>query len=112
MFGDYEAQRHWMELTLHLPPQQWYTNGTHNNLQYWGLDYPPLTAYQSWLCGAAISLLEPEAVALDASHGAAALIDSMHSCPDKTLGVSKQRLINTSLLVVLQVTKATRPSYI
>jgi alpha-1,3-glucosyltransferase len=47
MFGDYEAQRHWMELTNHLPTRQWYTY----NLQYWGLDYPPLTAYHSWLCG-------------------------------------------------------------
>jgi hypothetical protein len=47
MFGDYEAQRHWMELTNHLPTRQWYTY----DLQYWGLDYPPLTAYHSWLCG-------------------------------------------------------------
>lgn len=47
MYGDYEAQRHWMELTIHLPPREWYTY----DLQYWGLDYPPLTAYVSWLCG-------------------------------------------------------------
>ena len=47
MFGDYEAQRHWMEITNHLPTRQWYTY----DLQYWGLDYPPLTAYHSWLCG-------------------------------------------------------------
>ena len=47
MFGDYEAQRHWMELTIHLPVSEWYTY----DLQYWGLDYPPLTAYVSWLCG-------------------------------------------------------------
>jgi len=47
MFGDYEAQRHWMEITIHLPSQQWYKY----DLQYWGLDYPPLTAYVSWLCG-------------------------------------------------------------
>ena len=47
MFGDYEAQRHWMELTIHLPVQQWYRY----DLQYWGLDYPPLTAYISWICG-------------------------------------------------------------
>lgn len=47
MYGDYEAQRHWMELTIHLPIRQWYTH----DLQYWGLDYPPLTAYVSWLCG-------------------------------------------------------------
>jgi hypothetical protein len=24
MFGDYEAQRHWMELTLSLPARDWY----------------------------------------------------------------------------------------
>lgn len=47
MFGDYEAQRHWMEITVHLPIRQWYTY----DLQYWGLDYPPLTAYVSWICG-------------------------------------------------------------
>lgn len=47
MFGDYEAQRHWMEITTHLPIHQWYTY----NLHYWGLDYPPLTAYHSLLCG-------------------------------------------------------------
>lgn len=47
IFGDYEAQRHWMELTVHLPVREWYTY----DLQYWGLDYPPLTAYVSWLCG-------------------------------------------------------------
>ena len=47
MYGDYEAQRHWMELTIHLPLREWYTY----DLPYWGLDYPPLTAYVSWLCG-------------------------------------------------------------
>ena len=43
MHGDFEAQRHWMEIAVNLPPSQWYINGTHNDLQYWGLDYPPLT---------------------------------------------------------------------
>lgn len=47
LFGDYEAQRHWMEITVHLPISKWY----HYDLQWWGLDYPPLTAYHSWLCG-------------------------------------------------------------
>ena len=47
LYGDYEAQRHWMEITRHLPVEQWYNY----DLQYWGLDYPPLTAYVSWLCG-------------------------------------------------------------
>lgn len=29
-----------------------YVNSSDNDLSYWGLDYPPLTAYHSWLCGA------------------------------------------------------------
>ncbi|KAG7088380.1 hypothetical protein E1B28_012381 [Marasmius oreades] len=65
MFGDYEAQRHWMELTIHLPPRDWYTY----DLQYWGLDYPPLTAYVSWLCGKAGSWIEPTWFALKTSRG-------------------------------------------
>lgn len=47
MHGDFEAQRHWMELTIHLPLTKWYFY----DLQYWGLDYPPLTAYHSWVLG-------------------------------------------------------------
>ena len=47
MYGDFEAQRHWIELTWHLPTEQWYRH----DLPYWGLDYPPLTAWTSWLCG-------------------------------------------------------------
>jgi alpha-1,3-glucosyltransferase len=47
MHGDFEAQRHWMEITKHLPVSQWYFH----DLQWWGLDYPPLTAYHSWLLG-------------------------------------------------------------
>lgn len=47
LYGDLEAQRHWIELTLHLPPSQWYFY----DLQYWGLDYPPLTALVSRWCG-------------------------------------------------------------
>lgn len=65
IFGDYEAQRHWMELTIHLSPQQWYTY----DLQYWGLDYPPLTAYISWLCGKVGSLIDPSWFAFEESRG-------------------------------------------
>ena len=45
MYGDFEAQRHWMEVTLHLPLKKWYSYES----QWWGLDYPPLTAYASLL---------------------------------------------------------------
>ena len=69
MFGDFEAQRHWMELTTALPLGDWYRDTPQNDLQYWGLDYPPLSAYQSWLCGLALHRLEPAAVALGASRG-------------------------------------------
>lgn len=68
-YGDYEAQRHWMEITVHTPVKQWYTNTTDNDLRYWGLDYPPLTAYQSWLHGRIIYFLDPAAVALNSSRG-------------------------------------------
>jgi alpha-1,3-glucosyltransferase len=44
LYGDYEAQRHWLSLTWHLPPSKWY----YHDLEYWGLDYPPLTAYHSY----------------------------------------------------------------
>lgn len=47
MHGDFEAQRHWMEVTINLPITHWYFH----DLQWWGLDYPPLTAYHSWLLG-------------------------------------------------------------
>lgn len=64
--GDYEAQRHWMELTRHLSISQWYWY----DLEYWGLDYPPLTAYVSWVCGhLSERLIGPESMALETSRG-------------------------------------------
>jgi alpha-1,3-glucosyltransferase len=64
--GDFEAQRHWMELTVHKPIGDWYWYDT----EYWGLDYPPLTAYISWICGVgSYYLVGPHSVALDESRG-------------------------------------------
>ncbi|KAK4756931.1 hypothetical protein SAY87_007058 [Trapa incisa] len=68
-YGDFEAQRHWMEITLNLPPRDWYTNGTSNDLSYWGLDYPPLTAYQSYFHGLILRFFDPDSVALFTSRG-------------------------------------------
>ncbi|KAH7143873.1 ALG6, ALG8 glycosyltransferase family-domain-containing protein [Dactylonectria macrodidyma] len=65
MFGDYEAQRHWMEVTTHLPISQWYFH----DLSWWGLDYPPLTAYHSWLLGKIGALIDPSWFTLFASRG-------------------------------------------
>ena len=63
-----------MEITYHLPIGQWYFH----DLAYWGLDYPPLTAYVSYICGwLSHVLVGPETVALltsrayeDANHKA------------------------------------------
>jgi alpha-1,3-glucosyltransferase len=64
--GDFEAQRHWMELTWQLPLKEWYWY----DLQYWGLDYPPLSAYLSYVCGGlSHALVGPESVALETSRG-------------------------------------------
>ncbi|XP_078249070.1 dolichyl pyrophosphate Man9GlcNAc2 alpha-1,3-glucosyltransferase isoform X4 [Pogona vitticeps] len=69
MFGDYEAQRHWQEITYNLPIKHWYFNTSDNNLQYWGLDYPPLTAYHSLLCAYVAKLIDPNWIALHTSRG-------------------------------------------
>lgn len=68
-FGDYEAQRHWMEITLNLPVREWYRNSTTNDLSYWGLDYPPLTAYQSFIHGLFLRFFHPDSVSLFTSRG-------------------------------------------
>ncbi|UKZ81338.1 hypothetical protein TrVFT333_009110 [Trichoderma virens FT-333] len=65
LFGDYEAQRHWMEITANLPISQWYFH----DLEWWGLDYPPLTAYHSWALGKIGSLINPKWFALMSSRG-------------------------------------------
>lgn len=65
MFGDFEAQRHWMEVTQHLPPSQWYWF----DLGYWGLDYPPLTAYHSYVLGKLGSFIKPIWFELNTSRG-------------------------------------------
>lgn len=65
MHGDYEAQRHWMEVTTNLPISQWYFH----DLEWWGLDYPPLTAYHSWLLGKIGTIINPKWFDLYTSRG-------------------------------------------
>lgn len=69
MYGDYEAQRHWMEVTTNLPFTEWYKNGTHNDLNYWGLDYPPLTAYHMYVCGKIAGFINENFTKLHDSRG-------------------------------------------
>lgn len=54
-----------MEITTHLPISQWYFH----DLEWWGLDYPPLTAYHSWILGRVGSLINPDWFALFSSRG-------------------------------------------
>lgn len=63
--GDFEAQRHWMEITTLLPLSKWYFY----DLQYWGLDYPPLTAYHLWFFGKIGNMINTDWFKLDASRG-------------------------------------------
>lgn len=49
--GDFEAQRHWMELAVHTSPREWYVDTPKNDLAWWGLDYPPLSGYWAWAVG-------------------------------------------------------------
>jgi len=59
-YGDYEAQRHWMELTSNTPTSEWYVATPYNNLTYWRIDYLLLTAYHRWVMGVINSIYEPE----------------------------------------------------
>ena len=70
LYGDYEAQRHWKELTISRPPSQWYLNPVRDNtVNPWPLDYPPLTAYHEYLLGLASRWLDPASVAPGSSRG-------------------------------------------
>uniref|UniRef100_A0A1B0GAM7 Alpha-1,3-glucosyltransferase n=1 Tax=Glossina morsitans morsitans TaxID=37546 RepID=A0A1B0GAM7_GLOMM len=68
-YGDYEAQRHWQEITYNFPPRGWYKNSSNNDLEYWGLDYPPLTAYHSYVNAYIASKINSSYIDLKTSHG-------------------------------------------
>ncbi|KAI3630859.1 hypothetical protein MIR68_012294 [Amoeboaphelidium protococcarum] len=65
MYGDYEAQRHFMEIAFNLPVGQWYTYDP----EYWGLDYPILTALHSYAMGYVSHLINPQWTSLYESRG-------------------------------------------
>jgi len=69
LYGDYEAQRHWQEITVNIPVKDWYVNTTDNDLLYWGLDYPPLTAYHSYMMGMVGNQINSSYVELHNSRG-------------------------------------------
>lgn len=69
MFGDFEAQRHWMEVTRYVALRDWYRDTPYNRLQYWGLDYPPGAAYLARGFAALADLTVPELVEPGVSRG-------------------------------------------
>ena len=68
-FGDFEAQRHWMELTINLPANDWYTDTRDNPKNYWPLDYPPLSGYHAYLLGFILKKIRPKSVVMFYSRG-------------------------------------------
>ena len=58
-----------MEITLNTPVHEWYTETPANPLSYWGIDYPPLSAYQSYALGLVVRAWKPAATELVASRG-------------------------------------------
>ena len=58
-----------MELTINLPIKDWYTNSTLNPLSYWPIDYPPMSAYHSFIFGLFLNKIYPECVQLKTSWG-------------------------------------------
>ena len=64
-FGDYEAQRHWMELTVNLPIHDWYSASP----GWWPLDYPPLSAYHEYIMGLISQSFDRDSVSIGDSMG-------------------------------------------
>ena len=97
MYGDFEAQRHWQEITINLPAKEWYENTTNNDLMYWGLDYPPLTAYHSKIMGIAARSMNSSYVALYTSRG---LTDYSHKHFMRTTVLLADLFVYLPVLVV------------
>jgi alpha-1,3-glucosyltransferase len=68
-YGDFEAQRHWMELAVNSPPDEWYRQTYLNDLTWWRLDYPPMSGYFAWLVGQLSKLYDPKSISPQASRG-------------------------------------------
>ena len=58
-----------MELTIFLPPNEWYTNSKLNRADHWPLDYPPMSGYHSYILGKILQEYYPESVAFKKSIG-------------------------------------------
>ena len=109
-YGDYEAQRHWMEITSNLAPTSWYVHAPpFNDLEYWGLDYPPLQGAHAYACGLVAHAFVPELVALGpASYGVSTL--ATHLFMRATVWVSDVALFLLPLILFLSLLLKTTKS--
>merc|ERR550534_2036107 len=86
-----------MEITGNLPVEAWYRNSSENDLLYWGLDYPPLTAYHSLVNGKAAEFINGSWNALHTSRG---LEDESHKIFMRSTVILCDLLIYIPLLAV------------
>lgn len=58
-----------MELTYNLPTKEWYAPSKNNDINWWKIDYPPSSAYISWLFGVLSHYFDPKSMELLTSRG-------------------------------------------
>lgn len=68
-FGDFEAQRHWMEITVNNNLENWYKSSENHPENYWPIDYPPLSAYFAYILGKIFQFVFPDGIELIKSRG-------------------------------------------
>jgi len=67
-YGDYEVHRHWMELAVNLPVNEWYQE-SEQEYAYKGIDYPPFCIYLHYIMGRILKKLIPESMEYYISRG-------------------------------------------
>jgi len=67
-YGDYEVHRHWMELAVNLPVNEWYQE-SEQKYAYKGIDYPPFCMYLHYIMGRILKKLIPKSMEYYVSRG-------------------------------------------
>lgn len=58
-----------MEVTVNSPPSSWYKESEFNDLNWWRIDYPPLSAYFAWVWGQISNFYDPKIIEPYTSRG-------------------------------------------
>jgi len=59
-YGDLEAHRNWMSITLNRNIRNWYEEIEEES--WWRIDYPPIATYLSYIFGKTCQSIEPDAM--------------------------------------------------